>query len=831
MMSRTLDARFPRDWGMATAVGVALALATFVAYSRCFNYPFVNYDDPTYVFQNAHVQAGLSADSVNWAFTTFDCGYWHPLTWLSLQLDYELYGGLNSGGFHLTNVLMHTANTLLLFLVLRGMTGMLWRSAMVAALFALHPLHVESVAWVTERKDVLFTLFWMLTLAGYLSYVRVPSVRRYLLAALPLALGLMAKPMLVTLPCVLLLLDYWPLRRWRRDHGQPQPAPPTGSSLPPAVSLRYLVLEKLPLFALVLPICIVIFLAQLQGQAVAPLEAFPLAARIGNALLAYVGYLAKMLWPMHLAVYYPHPGADGSVVQAVGAGFLLAVITALVLGPGRRWPYLAVGWLWYVGTLVPVIGLVQVGSQGMADRFTYVPLIGVFLLLTWGAADLAEAWNLPRQYLAGASAVVLSACFILTWIQVGYWQSTLELWKHAVAVTDKNLLAHINLGTSYHERNMLSDARKEFEQAAAIDPNLAEAHVNLGNVLADLEQWDRAVAEYQKAIRLDSKRAGAHFNLGNLLAKLGRSDEALTELQTAIDLEPENPAPHINLGNVLRDMGRLEEALAEYQRAMILDPKDVQCHNNQGIALAELGRRTEAIAAFRKAIGLDPQNATTHVNLGRAFQDEGRLEEALAEYQLAAQRGDLQAQALLQTCERLRALRPRLPELSAGRDRPADNTERLAFAELCRQPGERRYALAARLYADAFGADSKGADYYLLIANRFSAACVAAAAGCDQGQDAAGLDDKEKTTLRKQALDWLHADLTLMTKLSKDHRPQAGIVRQRVIRTWQREAMLAGVREPAALAMLSDSERQAWQKLWQDVDATLDRASAPRKSR
>jgi Tfp pilus assembly protein PilF len=803
-------------------LSLALVLLTLLVYSRSFSYPFVEYDDPAYVYKNPHVQNGLTADSVRWAFTTFDCGNWHPLTWLSLQLDSAIYGGLNAGRFHLTNVLLHTANTLLLFLALRGLTGAVGRSAFVAGLFAVHPLHVESVAWVAERKDVLSALFWMLTLAAYLYYVRRPSVRRYLLVVLALMLGLLAKQMLVTLPFVLLLLDYWPLRRWPRD---PATAPSTTD--PPTASFGRLLLEKLPLVAVIVAACVVIILAQRQGEAVAPLEAFPLATRFWNALLAYTGYLGKMIWPMHLAVYYPHPGNTVSVARALAAGALLVVITLLVLGPGRRWRYLAVGWLWYLGTLVPVIGLVQIGSQAMADRYSYVPLIGLFLLLTWGMTDLAMARRLPRYFLVTTGAVVLSACALLTWVQLGYWQSKLHLWEHAAAVTENNGLAHLNLGTCYYQRHQFSDAKREFEKAAAIEPKRAEPHVNLGNVLADLERWEQAAAEYRTAINLDPDQATPHFGLANVLVEMGRLDEAMTEFRRAIALDPESAGPHNNVGNVLRDFGRLEEAQDEYQRAIDLDPKDALAHNNRGIVLVELSRPEDAIAEFHKAIALAPKNAQPHNNLGRAFQEEGRFEEALSEYQRAMDLGGKGASVRLRACERLLALRPRLPGLVAETDRPSDNAERLAFADLCRQPCERRYAMAVRLYSDAFTADPKLADD-LRTENRFNAAVAAATAGRGQGRDVGRLGDPEKVQLRRQALEWLEADLAAWIKQAERDMPQDRAAVQRAMRIWKRNPGLSGVRDPAALATLTEAEREAWEKLWEEVENLLANASAPR---
>ncbi len=409
------DLTASRQYRLTLGLGIALAVVTLLVYCRCFDFGFIQFDDPEYVFENRHVLAGLTADSVRWAFTTFNCANWHPLTWLSLEFDALLYGGPQAGGFHATNVVLHIANVVVLFLILGRMTGMVWRSAMVAALFALHPLHVESVAWVSERKDVLSTLFWMLTMAAYLVYVDRPSIARYLLVALALALGLMAKPMLITLPFVLLLLDYWPLGRWQHGPKPALPSPDSSKDQPQPLSLGRLLLEKIPLFVMVLGSCIVTFLAQHQGQAVGSFEKFPLLVRLWNALLTYVTYLGEMFLPRNLAVYYPHPGLQISALRGVAAGLLLLAISWLVLWPGRRFPYLAVGWFWYLGTLVPVVGLVQVGSQAMADRYTYVPLIGCFLMLTWGGGDLALAKGWFPFAPVVSCAVLLCACCALTW--------------------------------------------------------------------------------------------------------------------------------------------------------------------------------------------------------------------------------------------------------------------------------------------------------------------------------------------------------------------------------------------------------------------------------
>ena len=456
-------------------IGVGLFALTLLVFSPCFDLPFANFDDPLYVTDNPVVRTGLTPAGIRWAFTNTRY-FWHPLTWLSLELDSTLYGGLKAGGFHATNVLLHAASTVLLFLVLSRMTGAVWRSAIVAAFFAVHPLNVESVAWVAERKGALSTLFWMLTLAAYLGYVRSPGMLRYLLVVLFFLLGLMAKPMLVTLPFVLLLLDYWPLERMRATRGL--------VSNPAGVrSLRWLFVEKLPLFVLSLAGTVVAAIAEFEGGALPSLARFPFTSRVSNALLSFVAYLGKLIWPTQLAIHYAHPGGAVSVLHVVLAGLLLLGITLLVLLPGRRRPYLVVGWLWYLGTLVPVIGLIQIGTHGMADRYTYVPLIGIYVLLSWGCADLVKACHFPRLVPGVAVLAAIAVCSVLTWRQFGYWNSDILLWERAVAVSSDNSIAHTNLGKAFAHVGRTAEACDQYRQAIVLDPGLAAAHTNLAAAL------------------------------------------------------------------------------------------------------------------------------------------------------------------------------------------------------------------------------------------------------------------------------------------------------------------------------------------------------------
>lgn len=799
-------------------LSLALVLLVLFVYWPCFQFPFIHYDDPRDIFENPYVQTGLKGENIHWAFTSGLGGHWHPLTWLSLQLDAELYGGLNAGAFHRTNVLLHAVSTVMLFVVLCWMTGSTWRSAVVAALFALHPLNVESVAWATERKNTLSALFWMLTLAAYLGYVRRPGILRYLLVLAAFTLGLMSKVSVVTLPCVLLLLDYWPLQRWRRD-----PQAPTALALP-AATPRFLVLEKLPLFALVLAACIVAFVAADRNSVVQPLDKFPLHVLVLNALEAYVIYGIKMLWPMHLAPFYPHPGKAVSVAAGLASAVLLAVLTLLVLGPGRRRPYLAVGWLWYLGTLVPMIGLVQVSDQALADRYSYVPTIGLFIVLAWGGADLAERIHLSIPFRAVVVAVVVILCSVLSCIQVGYWRSDKALWEHALAVTSNNAFAHLQLGLAYFREGQFVLTEREMRAAVEIDPETPRLQFTYASLLQRIGRFEEALTAYRKAssgnIPDPIHRVAIAKAIANVLQGLGRNEEALSEYRTALAISPNNPIYHCNLANMLVDLGRHQEAQSEYRQAIELDPSYDSPHVGLGTVFAELGQHKEAHAEFRRALELSPQNAVAHYNLAQALRAEGQLEEAGNKYREARDLGLEQAASQLQTCEQLIKLQPRLQGLLAGQDQPANNGERLGFAELCGQPSVRCYALAVRLYAEAFRNDPALADD-MRTGLRTAAAIVAARAGCGQGKDTAALKDEAKAQLRRQSLDWLQADLARWRQWAD--RPQARTFLVRALRNWRRNDGLACVREPAALARLPEEERAAWQKLWKETEALLSR--------
>jgi tetratricopeptide (TPR) repeat protein len=614
--------------------GCLLVVLTLAALGRVCGNDFVNYDDTDYVTDNRQVQAGLTAPSIAWAFTTTHAANWHPLTWLSLQLDHQLYG-LAPWGYHLTNLLLHLANTLLLFVALRRMTGAVWRSAMVAALFAVHPLHVESVAWVAERKDVLSTLFWMLTLLAYVRYCERPGLGRYLPVPLFLALGLMAKPMLVTLPCVLMLLDYWPLRRLRLARPlSTNPEPPTeeiAAPYPPA-SWRFLLLEKLPLFALVAASCAVTVYA--QQAAMAALVHVPIPSRVANALTAYAGYLGKMIWPVHLAALYPIPRHWYYWKVFVAVGLLLS-ITGLVLRRAGRQPYLLVGWLWYVGTLVPVIGLVQVGKQQMADRYSYIPLIGLFLALVWGAADALASRSAGRRWLLVLAALVLLPCVLFTWAQAGYWHDADALWEHAYLVTEENPDAAANAGAALENRGQVGQAIALYREALRVDPDHELAHTGLGRALEKQGKWEEAADHFAALVRLNPGQAKGYLLLGSCLEKQGRLEEARANYEAALLRDPGNAVIHNNLGVVYGRLSKPQEAIGHFTAALDVNPNDAQAHSNLGSVLFQQGQVTVALEHFAAALRIDPHNATTHCNLATALLHMGKDNEAAKEYEAA----------------------------------------------------------------------------------------------------------------------------------------------------------------------------------------------------
>jgi tetratricopeptide (TPR) repeat protein len=587
-------------------VCLLLAAATGAVYSRACRNGFVNYDDDVYVERNAHVRLGLPVENLRWAFTTTEMVNWHPLTWLSFALDARVFG-MDPGGFHLTNVVLHVLDAVLLFVALRALTGAVWRSGFVAALFALHPLHVESVAWISERKDTLSTLFWVLTLAAYALYARRPGVLRYLLVAVLFALGLMAKSMLVTLPAVLLLLDCWPLGRWQ----------------PGVASTLRLLLEKLPLLLLAAASCAVTLVAQHQGGETNSADELPL--RLENAAVSYVAYIGDTVWPHGLIPFHPFPTHPFPAWQVAGAFLVLIGISAGCLLLARRAPYLAVGWLWYLGTLVPVIGLVQVlGGHARADRYTYVPLIGLFLMVVWGAADLASRLRVPALVPAAAGVVVLAACAAASWVQIGTWQDSTTLWGHTLAVDPDNYLAHNNLGTVLLNDGKVDESMRHYQACLRACPTYALAHYNMGCALAEKGRAQEAIGYYRQSLRYNPHYADAHNNLGALLLMQGDADGAAREFTAALGNTPNPPLVHNNLGLALFRQGKTSAAVAEFEEALRLDPGYADAHSNLGEALYAQGRVDPAIAHFEEALRLDPGHARARANLSQARGTRGK---------------------------------------------------------------------------------------------------------------------------------------------------------------------------------------------------------------
>jgi tetratricopeptide (TPR) repeat protein len=629
-------------------VCVILVVMVAAVFSGALNCGFVDYDDHVYVVSNPEVQHGLTGRSLEWAFTTGAASNWHPLTWLSHTFDVALYG-LKPAGHHLTSLALHAANSVLLLLVLLRMTGAFWRSAFVAAMFALHPLRVESVVWVSERKDVLSGFFWLWSVWAYARYAAGETKVKYFyeVSVFCFALGLMAKPMVVTLPFLLLLLDFWPLGRQKEGVGK-------------------LLVEKIPFFILAAGSSVVTYLVQQKGGSVS--YVLPLGGRLANAAVSYARYLGKTFWPVNLSVLYPHPGhwPAGEVVAAV---VFLAVMTGLVAWRAGKQPYLVVGWFWFLGMLVPAIGLVQVGLQSMADRYTYLPLTGIFIMVAWGANDWLGGWRFGRWMLGilGGGAVV--ACAALTVRQTGYWRDTQTLFTHAVKVTERNYLAYNNLGYFLSNQGKSAEAMGYFQSSLAINPDYEEARNNLGFALAGQGRYQEAAEQYQAALRINPRLTEAHNNLGIALAALGRGAEAMREYQTALEENPRHAeahnnygialalagrmaeameqfiqaiadkedyaGAHSNLGNALAMQGKLEEAAREFGISLRLEPRDSQAHNNLGNVRVQQGKFEEAAGQYKMALALKPENPEAHFNLGYCLEKAGQRAEAEAEYEMA----------------------------------------------------------------------------------------------------------------------------------------------------------------------------------------------------
>jgi len=674
-----------------------LTVTTLLAFWQVGNNEFINFDDNVYVTMNRHVRSGITGEGLLWAFTTGEAANWHPLTWISHMLDVQIFG-LNPHWHHLINLLFHLVNVLLLFFVLHRMTKAPWRSAFVAALFAFHPLHVESVAWVAERKDVLSTFFWMLTLVAYAHYAGKPRLKSFLAVAALLALGLMAKPMLVTLPFVLLLLDYWPLGRFeqkqpaeaiqketnsppaaRRKKGKPgkqapkiiveMQKPPGNKSLWTLVCP--LILEKAPLFVLTILSCAATYIAQKTGGAVAPTEVYTLGIRIGNVFSSYLGYITKTIWPNNLAVLYPHPGPL-PLWQTLGTALFLVAVTFAVIRKARRFPFLPVGWLWFTGTLIPVIGIVQVGGQAMADRYAYIPSIGLFIMAAWGCPELVKKWSYGKEALAASSLLCLLCFFTLTWVQVGYWHDSITLTGHAVEVTVDNhhmyklrALANNSLGNheqaiedygkaveinpndadvfndrgfTYNSIGKYTLAVEDFNRAIEMNPRFANAYNNRGTAYSAIGNYARAVEDFSRAIEIEPRHSLAYLNRALAYTVLNRRAQALADLDRAIETNSHYSEAYYRRGVAYQSQGNYKQAIDDFNKAIennYFDKVEVFC--NRGAAFGYLGEHAKAIEDFNRAIEINPEHAKAHFNRGVEYGQAGDHTRALQDFDRAIQ--------------------------------------------------------------------------------------------------------------------------------------------------------------------------------------------------
>jgi protein O-mannosyl-transferase len=625
----------PASWRLDLWIALALALAVFAVYVQVRHFEFTGYDDPEFVINNLNLRDGLSPTSFAWAFRTGYAANWFPLTWLSYLLGVSLYG-LDSGWHHLTNVFLHAMNSILLFFVLRRLTGARWRSAFVALLFAVHPLHVEPVVWVAERKEVLSGLFWMLSIWAYVAFVKRPRAGAYLLLVLAFCCGLMSKPMIVTLPFVLLLLDFWPLERWKN------------------ATWRRLILEKAPLLALAAAASVITLIVQKGEGAVASVAEVPLVFRIENALISYLDYVLQFLWPARLAVLYPY-ASQVPIWKVIGAAAVLAAITALAISQRTRRPYFSVGWFWFAGVLVPVIGLVQVGIQSRADRYMYIPLIGLAVIAVWGLHEIA----MRRAAIRPMAALGIAACCTygaVAWYNAAYWRDTVTLFRHAISVTEDNWGALGVLSQALVRQNRVDEAMPYIDQALRLRPNLPETHINFGAALSERGDFDAAEAQYRKALQLDPNSADAHEGVGVIQTEKGRLDDALVNLTAAERAMPGDANKHYNLGRAYGLADHPDSAAAEFAEAVRLQPDDAAARFNLGTAYVAQERFSEAADQFREAVRLKPDYTSARFNLGGALASLGRLDEAMGEFRevLRVQPDFPGAAQALETCLELK---------------------------------------------------------------------------------------------------------------------------------------------------------------------------------
>ncbi len=604
---------------------VALLVVTIATFQQVRNNDFVAYDDTVYVTENPYINAGISTQSVVWAFTKPYASTWNPLASLSHMLDCELFG-LNPAWHHIVSLLFHAASAILLFVALKGMTERIWPSAFVAAAFALHPLRVESVAWVAERKDVLSVFFAMLTLWLYARYTKYPNLRKYLLVVVAFVLGLLSKPMLITLPFVLLLLDYWPLGRLRLGRRNMTPDSPSN------ISPKYVIVEKIPLLALMVVSCVVTYFVQESGGALS--DIYPFRIRLMNALVSYVAYIEKMIYPARLAVLYPHPGSSLPMYKPILAALILTAVSVLVFLCFRQ-RYLTVGWLWYLGTLIPIIGLVQTGSHAMADRFVYLPSIGLIIIAAWGAEDVFKKFPYHKTILPLLAASAIVAMMICTRLQIRHWKDTFSLFKRAAEVTKNNYIMHTNYGALLTERRDYEKALYHLEEALRIKPDFSDAYNNLGLLLADQGKTNEAAECYQQALVHSPNNFKAVYNLGNAYLKMGRLDAASAQYKKAIELNPDSPEAHYNMGYVSLEMRRFNDAVTHYKRVLELKPDWYQARANLNTAQLQQENLEKTIAAWTESLKKNPNQSLVHSRLGAVFELQGDINQAVYHWNMA----------------------------------------------------------------------------------------------------------------------------------------------------------------------------------------------------
>jgi protein O-mannosyl-transferase len=634
---------------------IIIIMATLCVYSQVKKYDFVGFDDNEYVYENAHVKTGLTLKNILWAFTAFHSNNWHPLTWISHMMDCQVFG-LNPGLHHLMNLFFHIVNSLLLYFVFKQMTGEQWKCGFMAAVFALHPLHVESVAWISERKDVLTAFFWLLAMWSYFRYSKRPCLATYAWVFIFFLLGLLSKPMIITLPFVLMLMDYWPLDRFDNQAI-------AGFNI--RKKLFLLVLEKIPLLILVPVSSLLTFYAQKQGGIVKSLDIFPLNVRIANAIVSYALYIIKIIYPVKMAFLYPHHGMP-SWLNIGAALILISTICYLSIRYYKKYPYVIVGWLWYLGTLVPVIGIVQVGMQSMADRYTYIPSIGLLLIVAWGVPEALAKWRYKEIWLAAAVFTVIAISGVIAWKQTGYWKNSLSMLEHTIRVTSKNYIAldtlgvvllrhgrtdeainyhlqaqkiypnnpysHFSLGVSYFVQGKIRESIDQYLEAIKIEPEYYQAHTNLGAAYFTLGNTEKAVTHYLNAITINPEYVEAYINLGLAYDKLGRFDDAVKQCKQAFRVDPDNINAHFLLANILEKIGNIDEAICHYSEIAKINPGLLDVQYRLGVALYRQGRTAEAIQHYLEVLKKNPDSAETHNSLGTALYKQGRIDDAIGQY-------------------------------------------------------------------------------------------------------------------------------------------------------------------------------------------------------